>query len=113
MYVIAIQTLKGLWHNGNPLVSHTSFSFIAEHIDPADKARALQCMLKTSGVSDFDVYVGEGIEMGCSSEILTVAAMLSVPPVQFRPKDRQEESDAAREKFFVPEYQQIRLIDDE
>ena len=40
--------------------------------------------------------------LGCSNEILTVIAMLSVPPVWFRPKDREEESDAARE-FFVPE----------
>ena len=49
-------------------------------------------------------------EMGCSSEILTVAAMLSVPPVFFRPKDRQEESDAAREKFFVPESDHLTLL---
>ena len=48
--------------------------------------------------------------MHCSSEILTVAAMLSVPPVFFRPKDRQEESDAAREKFFVPESDHLTLL---
>lgn len=37
----------------------------------------------------------------CSSEVLIVVSMLSVPSVFFRPKDREEESDAAREKFFV------------
>ena len=46
----------------------------------------------------------------CSNEILTVIAMLSVPPVWFRPKDREEESDAAREKFFVPESDHLTLL---
>jgi hypothetical protein len=36
-------------------------------------------------------------------QVLVVAAMLSVPSVFFRPKGREEESDAVREKFFVPE----------
>lgn len=48
--------------------------------------------------------------LGCSNEILTVIAMLSVPPVWFRPKDREEESDAAREKFFVPESDHLTLL---
>jgi len=39
----------------------------------------------------------------CSKEVLIVVSMLSAPGVFFRPKDREEESDAAREKFFVPE----------
>ena len=41
-------------------------------------------------------------ELGCSAELLTIVSMLSVPTVFFRPNDRAEESDAAREKFFVP-----------
>jgi pre-mRNA-splicing factor ATP-dependent RNA helicase DHX38/PRP16 len=36
--------------------------------------------------------------------------MLSVPTVFFRPKDKQEESDAAREKFFVPESDHLTLL---
>ncbi|PRQ30210.1 putative RNA helicase [Rosa chinensis] len=44
-----------------------------------------------------------GEELGCVDEILTIVSMLSVPSVFFRPKDRAEESDAAREKFSVPE----------
>ena len=36
--------------------------------------------------------------------------MLSVPSVFFRPKDREEESDAAREKFFVPESDHLTLL---
>ena len=49
-------------------------------------------------------------EMGCSDEMLTIVAMLSVPSVFFRPKDREEESDAAREKFFVPESDHCTLL---
>ena len=46
----------------------------------------------------------------CSDEVLTIVAMLSVPSVFFRPKDREEESDAAREKFFVPESDHLTLL---
>ena len=31
-------------------------------------------------------------------------------PIWFRPKDREEESDAAREKFFVPESDHLTLL---
>jgi pre-mRNA-splicing factor ATP-dependent RNA helicase DHX38/PRP16 len=47
---------------------------------------------------------------GCSEEMLTIVAMLSVPSVFYRPKERQEESDAAREKFFVPESDHLTLL---
>jgi len=46
----------------------------------------------------------------CSKEVLIVVSMLSVPSVFFRPKDREEESDAAREKFFVPESDHLTLL---
>jgi len=46
----------------------------------------------------------------CSSEVLIIVSMLSVPSVFFRPKDREEESDAAREKFFVPESDHLTLL---
>ena len=51
-----------------------------------------------------------GEEMGCSNEVLTIVSMLSVPSVFFRPPDRAEESDAAREKFFVPESDHLTLL---
>ena len=54
------------------------------------------------------LLVGEG--MGCSNEVLTIVSMLSVPSVFFRPPDRAEESDAAREKFFVPESDHLTLL---
>lgn len=47
---------------------------------------------------------------GCSEEVLIIVSMLSVPSVFFRPKDREEESDAAREKFFVPESDHLTLL---
>ena len=42
--------------------------------------------------------------------MLTLVSMLSVPSVFFRPPDRAEESDAAREKFFVPESDHLTLL---
>jgi pre-mRNA-splicing factor ATP-dependent RNA helicase DHX38/PRP16 len=47
---------------------------------------------------------------GCSSEMLTIVSMLSVPSVFYRPAQRAEESDAAREKFFVPESDHLTLL---
>ncbi|KAH7854444.1 hypothetical protein Vadar_013882 [Vaccinium darrowii] len=49
-------------------------------------------------------------QLGCLNEVLTIVSMLSVPSVFFRPKDRAEESDAAREKFFVPESDHLTLL---
>lgn len=40
-------------------------------------------------------------DMGCSDEVLTIVSMLSVPAIFFRPKGREDESDAKKEKFQV------------
>ena len=48
--------------------------------------------------------------LGCTEEVLVVVSMLSIPGIFFRPKDREEESDAAREKFFVPESDHLTLL---
>ena len=40
------------------------------------------------------------IDTGCSSEILTIVSMLSVPSIFFRPENKAEESDAARGLLF-------------
>jgi pre-mRNA-splicing factor ATP-dependent RNA helicase DHX38/PRP16 len=50
------------------------------------------------------------VDYGCSEEMLTIVSMLSVPSVFYRPKERQEESDAAREKFFVAESDHLTLL---
>lgn len=49
-------------------------------------------------------------DMGCTDEVLVVVSMLSAPPVFFRPKDRAEESDAKREKFFVAESDHLTFL---
>ncbi|KAG8991813.1 DEAH-box RNA helicase prp16 [Tulasnella sp. JGI-2019a] len=50
------------------------------------------------------------VEYRCSSEMLTIVSMLSVPSVFYRPKERVEESDAAREKFQVNESDHLTLL---
>jgi pre-mRNA-splicing factor ATP-dependent RNA helicase DHX38/PRP16 len=49
-------------------------------------------------------------EYGCSEEMLSIVAMLSVPSVFYRPKERMEEADAAREKFYVAESDHLTLL---
>ena len=56
------------------------------------------------------MLITSSTEYGCSEEMLTIVSMLSVPSVFYRPKERQEESDAAREKFFVPESDHLTLL---
>ena len=46
----------------------------------------------------------------CSSEIATIVSMLSVPSIFLRPKDREKEADAQREKFLVPESDHLTLL---
>jgi len=49
-------------------------------------------------------------DFSCSSEIVTIAAMLSVPTIFTRPKGREEESDRVREKLMVPESDHLTLL---
>ena len=46
----------------------------------------------------------------CSEEMVIIVSMLSVPSVFYRPKERLEESDAAREKFFVHDSDHLTLL---
>ena len=47
---------------------------------------------------------------GCSEEMVIIVSMLSVPSVFYRPKERQEESDLSRSRFFVPESDHLTLL---
>ncbi|KAL7746407.1 Pre-mRNA-splicing factor ATP-dependent RNA helicase PRP16 [Sorochytrium milnesiophthora] len=49
-------------------------------------------------------------DLGCTAEIVTIVSMLSVPSVFYRPKERAEEADAARERFFVAESDHLTLL---
>jgi len=49
-------------------------------------------------------------EMDCSEEVLIIVSMLSVPSIFSRPRGREEESDAAREKFQVPESDHLSYL---
>ncbi|KAF4124040.1 pre-mRNA-splicing factor ATP-dependent RNA helicase DHX38/PRP16 [Geosmithia morbida] len=49
-------------------------------------------------------------EYGCSEEMITIVSMLSVPNVFYRPKERQDEADAAREKFWVHESDHLTYL---
>ena len=48
--------------------------------------------------------------LGCTAEMVTIVSMLSVPDIFYRPPQRAEESDAAREKFYVPESDHLTLL---
>lgn len=50
------------------------------------------------------------VDMGCSDDILTIVSMLSVPALFYRPKGREEEADAMREKFQVPESDHLTYL---
>src|SRR5277367_6778374 len=73
--------LGALSHTGD--LTPTGRSMTAFPMDPS-----LSILLITSVQSAY----------ACSTEILTIVSLLSVPSVFYRPKDRAEASDAAREK---------------
>jgi len=50
------------------------------------------------------------VDEGCSEEILTVVAMLSVEQVFYRPKEKQAQADQKRAKFFQPEGDHLTLL---
>jgi len=50
------------------------------------------------------------MDYGCTEEILTIVSMLSVPAIFYRPKERESESDNAREKFYIPESDHLTLL---
>jgi len=50
------------------------------------------------------------VELGCSEEILTIVAMLSVQNVFYRPREKQAQADAKKAKFFQPEGDHLTLL---
>ncbi|KEP66318.1 UNVERIFIED_CONTAM: helicase associated domain (ha2) protein [Hammondia hammondi] len=43
-------------------------------------------------------------------EVVTVVSMLSIPSIFYSPKERQDEAEAVKEKFFVPESDHLTLL---
>lgn len=58
----------------------------------------------------FNQMLIASVDMGCSDEILTVVAMLSVQNVFYRPKDKQATADQKKAKFFQPEGDHLTLL---
>ena len=50
------------------------------------------------------------VEFGCSEEILTIVAMLSVENPFYRPRDRQAQADMKKARFFQPEGDHLTLL---
>jgi ATP-dependent RNA helicase DHX8/PRP22 len=50
------------------------------------------------------------VELGCTDEILTVVAMLSVENPFYRPKDKSAQADVKKAKFFQAEGDHLTLL---
>ncbi|KXN72234.1 P-loop containing nucleoside triphosphate hydrolase protein [Conidiobolus coronatus NRRL 28638] len=50
------------------------------------------------------------VDMGCSEEILTLVAMLSVQSVFYRPREKQQQADSKKAKFHQPEGDHLTLL---
>jgi len=52
----------------------------------------------------------QSVDLGCSDEVLTLTAMLSVQNIWYRPKEKQAQADQKRSKFFQPEGDHITSL---
>jgi ATP-dependent RNA helicase DHX8/PRP22 len=50
------------------------------------------------------------VDLGCSDEVITIVAMLSVPNVFYRPRDKQALADQKRSRFHQPEGDHLTLL---
>lgn len=50
------------------------------------------------------------VDMGCSEEILSIVAMLSVQTVFYRPKEKQQQADQKKSKFHDPHGDHLTLL---
>ena len=51
-----------------------------------------------------------GDKFHCIDEVTIIVSMLSVPPVFYKPKGKEEEADSKREKFIIPESDHLTLL---
>eukprot|EP00735_Rhodelphis_limneticus_P008596 TRINITY_DN216_c0_g1::TRINITY_DN216_c0_g1_i1::g.1602::m.1602 TRINITY_DN216_c0_g1::TRINITY_DN216_c0_g1_i1::g.1602 ORF type:complete len:1212 (-),score=306.99,sp/Q54F05/DHX8_DICDI/62.60/0.0,OB_NTP_bind/PF07717.11/8e-30,HA2/PF04408.18/4.1e-30,Helicase_C/PF00271.26/2.3e-11,S1/PF00575.18/1.9e-10,DEAD/PF00270.24/6.7e-07,AAA_22/PF13401.1/0.0002,T2SE/PF00437.15/0.00029,AAA_19/PF13245.1/0.003,DUF1308/PF07000.6/0.015,MIP-T3/PF10243.4/0.031,Flavi_DEAD/PF07652.9/0.042,AAA/PF00004.24/1.6,AAA/PF00004.24/1.3e+ len=52
----------------------------------------------------------QSVEFGCSDEMLTIVAMLSVENIFYRPKEKQAQADQKKAKFHQPEGDHLTLL---
>lgn len=50
------------------------------------------------------------VDLGCSDEMLTIAAMLSVQNIWYRPRDKQPQADSRKAKFHHPDGDHLTLL---
>ncbi len=50
------------------------------------------------------------VDLGCSDEIITIVAMLSVQNVFYRPREKQHLADQKRSKFYHPDGDHLTLL---
>ncbi|KAL8840704.1 MAG: hypothetical protein Q9170_001222 [Blastenia crenularia] len=50
------------------------------------------------------------VDKGCSDEVLSIVAMLSVQSVFYRPKEKQQQADQKKAKFFDPHGDHLTLL---
>jgi ATP-dependent RNA helicase DHX8/PRP22 len=50
------------------------------------------------------------VDLGCSEEILSIVAMLSLPPPFYRPKEKQTQADQKKAKFHDPHGDHLTLL---
>lgn len=50
------------------------------------------------------------VDLGCSEEILSIVAMLTVPNIFYRPKEKQAQADSKKAKFHQPEGDHLTLL---
>lgn len=48
-------------------------------------------------------------QFGCVREMTIIVAMLSVPSIFYRPKDKEAEADSQRQKMMIPESDHLTL----
>eukprot|EP00920_Eleutheroschizon_duboscqi_P022725 GHVT01055342.1.p1 GENE.GHVT01055342.1~~GHVT01055342.1.p1 ORF type:complete len:280 (+),score=67.71 GHVT01055342.1:48-842(+) len=49
-------------------------------------------------------------DLKCSEEMVVVVSMLSIPSIFYVPKEKGDEAEASKEKFFVPESDHLTLM---
>ncbi|TRX96790.1 hypothetical protein FHL15_002096 [Xylaria flabelliformis] len=50
------------------------------------------------------------VDMGCSDEIMTIVAMLNMPTIFYRPKEKQTQADQKKAKFHDPHGDHLTLL---